>query len=182
MEYPRRDMRAAFRPRVCTSSALAGALAGALAACGGPEPASEGTTSATAATGGATVVATAEIVLRTTNGYRVSGHSVWEGRYVCLQGVTGLTLELTGSGGPSVAAVFRFYAVPENPTVPSGSYSLTGLVRGDGTIDLTPERWFEQPPGYVMVGMTGLLDPTTGIMRGMITNPDCAAFDLHRVR
>lgn len=173
------------RPTLCllTSTCLGLALS-----CGGTAASSEssvGTSSSSTSTtttsgGDSTTIATAEIVVYTTNGYRVSGYSVWEGRYVCAQGVTGLTLELTGSGGPSVTAVFRFYAVPENPTVPSGSYSLTGVARGDGAIDLIPERWFEQPSGYVMVGMTGMLDTTTGTMRGMITNPGCAAFDLHR--
>jgi hypothetical protein len=125
---------------------------------------------------------TASIVIETTNGYRVEGDSVWEGRYLCPQGVTGLTLELSGRTGSEVGAVFHFYAVPENPGVPNGSYRLAGVVRGDGTIDLLPERWIEQPEGYVMVGMTGFLDRTTGVMRGRITDPACDLFDLRRVR
>lgn len=157
-------------------------IATSLVVSAGCGPAAEPTAPAPGASSGGVTIATAEIVVRTTNGYRVSGSTVWEGRYVCAQGVTGLTLELRGSGGADVAAVFRFYAVPENPTVPSGSYTLTGVVRGDGAIDLVPERWIEQPHGYVMVGMTGVLDAATGVMRGAITNPACAAFDLHRVR
>jgi len=127
-------------------------------------------------------VMSASIVIETTNGYRVEGQSVWEGRYLCPQGVTGLTLELTGAGGAEVAAVFHFYAVPENPDVPTGSYTLRGVVRGDGTIDLSPERWLEQPYGYVMVGMTGFLESASGIMRGRIAAAECDGFDLHRVR
>ena len=129
-----------------------------------------------------TSITHAEVVIQTTNGWRVEGTSVWEGRYVCTQGVTGLTLELVGTGGTSVSGTFRFYAVPENPTVPSGAYVLTGVVRGDGTIELVPDHWLEQPDRYVMVGMSGVLDRASGVMRGQITNPACAAFDLHRVR
>lgn len=144
--------------------------------CGGAaEPATTTTTP---------TVTHVDVVIATTNGYRVEGTSVWEGRYDCTQGITGLTLELVGSGtgDSSVAATFHFYAVPENPDVPSGRYTLVGTVRGDGTIDLVPNAWIEQPYGYVMVGMTGFLDRATGIMRGAITNPGCTAFDLERVR
>lgn len=143
-----------------------------LTACGG----------ATAETRSEPEVVTASIVIETTNGYRVEGDSVWEGRYLCPQGVTGLTLELSGGSGAEVAAVFHFYALPENPTVPTGSYTLRGVVRGDGTIDLLPERWIEQPYGYVMVGMTGVLDRVSGVMRGRIAAPECDGFDLHRAR
>lgn len=146
-------------------------LALGLVACGAA-PTSESTSS----------TLTASIVIETTNGYRVEGQSVWEGRYLCPQGVTGLTLELAGRSGSEVGAVFHFYAVPENPGVPTGSFTLVGVVRGDGTIDLSPERWIEQPANYWMVGMTGFLDRSTGVMRGRITNPECDLFDLHRVR
>jgi hypothetical protein len=148
----------------------------ALTACGGAVAESG------SASRGETTVMRASIVIETTNGYRVDGESVWEGRYLCPQGVTGLTLELSGGGGAEVAAVFHFYAVPENPGVPTGSYTLRGVVRGDGTIDLSPERWIEEPYGYVMVGMTGILDRASGIMRGRIAAAECAGFDLHRVR
>jgi hypothetical protein len=133
-----------------------------------------------AAAGGAG--ASVELVVPTDNGHRIEGPSVWEGRYDCAQGLTGLTLELVGTGGARVSAVFRFHAVPENPDVPSGSYTLLGTVRGDGSIDLVPERWLEQPEGYVMVGMTGVLVPERGLLRGAITHPACAAFELRRVR
>lgn len=129
-----------------------------------------------------TTVVHADVVITTTNGYRVEGTSTWEGRYVCTQGVTGLTLELRGTGGTSVSATFQFYGVPENPGVPTGAYVLTGVIRGDGTIELVPDHWLAQPERYVMVGMWGVLDRASGVMRGAITNPACAEFDLHRVR
>lgn len=125
---------------------------------------------------------TASIVVATTNGYRIAGDSVWEGRYLCPQGVTGLTLELSGNGTAEVSAIFRFYAVPENPGVPTGSFTLRGVIRGDGTIDLVPERWLERPDRYLMVGMTGVLDRASGVMRGRIAAVECDGFDLHRVR
>ena len=56
------------------------------------------------------------------------------------------------------------------------------MIRGDGTIELAPERWLEQPDGYVMVGMTGLLDRASGVMRGRIAAAECEGFELHRVR
>lgn len=153
-------------------------LAVCLYACGGGlvETTTDETAEATP------IVAHVEVIIASANGYRVEGTSVWEGRYDCAQGITGLTLELVGSGGVEVRATFNFYAVPENPSVPSGSYTLTGAVRSDGTIELVPERWLSRPAGYEMVGMSGRLDHATGIMRGAIPFPSCTAFDLHRVR
>lgn len=107
------------------------------------------------------------------------GTSRWVGRYECPQGVTGLTLEIVTS--PSGAtATFRFYAVPENPDVPSGSFVMRGTVRGDGTVELVPDHWLEQPTDYWMVGLVGTIDPSGATLRGRIREAACGAFDLTR--
>jgi hypothetical protein len=84
----------------------------------------------------------------------------WKGTYVCSQGATGLTLTI--KAGKTVAttmhtlsATFDFYAVPANPRVPSGSYSMTGYYFPGG-IDLQPTRWISQPAGYEMEAITAV--------------------------
>jgi hypothetical protein len=109
--------------------------------------------------------------------------SAWEGRYVCAQGVTGLVVTIDPIGAEEVAATFRFFAVAENPSVPSGSYTMRGVLSaGTGAVQLVPERWIQRPPGYVMVGMTGLFDLRSGVMQGRIDAPSCGPFELRRTR
>jgi hypothetical protein len=90
----------------------------------------------------------------------------WKGTYVCSQGSTGLTL--TVRAGKTVdttmhplTATFDFYAVPGNPGVPSGSYSMTGYYFPGG-IDLEPNQWISQPPGYTMVAINAVPPPAGG--------------------
>ncbi|AKF05026.1 hypothetical protein [Sandaracinus amylolyticus] len=109
--------------------------------------------------------------------------SVWQGRYVCAQGVTGLTLTVRPVGADRVSATFSFYAVPENPDVPSGSYTMTGLLSATSeVVQLVPERWVQQPRGYVMVAMSGTFDVAQGVMRGRVDGPGCTEFQLRRMR
>lgn len=114
---------------------------------------------------------------------QLPSESVWEGRYLCAQGSTGLTLTVRPVGGDVVTAIFAFGPTPENPDVPRGSYTMRGtLSAGSHTVHLVPERWLAQPPGYVMVGMTGTFDVARGVMQGSIDHPSCGPFQLRRVR
>ena len=109
--------------------------------------------------------------------------SIWQGRYVCAQGVTGLTLSVRPVGPDRVSATFTFYALPENPRVPTGSYTMTGVLSPSSeVVSLVPERWVQQPPGYVMVAMSGTFDVSAGVMRGRIDGPGCTEFRLYRMR
>jgi hypothetical protein len=109
-------------------------------------------------------------------------HSLWSGRYECAQGVTALVLTLDVDSLGQAQAVFDFGATPENPTVPTGRYLLLGNVRTDGAITLVPDRWIMQPPGYVMVGLTGTIEASARSMRGRIENTSCTVFALDRVQ
>ena len=50
----------------------------------------------------------------------------WKGAYGCAQGVTGLTLTIEPEVDGVVSATYEFYAVPENPGVPNGSFRMNG--------------------------------------------------------
>lgn len=107
---------------------------------------------------------------------------IWEGKYVCSQGVTGLTLT-TRPGAPGmIDAAFSFYALPENARVPTGSFAMTGeLSKATNCVSLQPKQWIQQPAGYVMVALQGAFDAHDGVMRGKVLGPGCKEFELHKV-
>ena len=113
-------------------------------------------------------------------------HTLWQGRYLCAQGPTGLALTLDLSGDGRASAVFDFGAVPENPTVPSGRYLVAGrsVPRSDGSLELalSPDRWIAQPRGYVMVGLFASIDAGARVLRGRIEEPSCSGVELFRVQ
>jgi len=78
----------------------------------------------------------------------------WVGSYTCAQGLTGLRLDIQAAPGGSATATFNFYALPSNPSVPTGKYTMTGTYSATG-IKLTPSHWVVQPSGYEMVGLDG---------------------------
>ena len=115
-----------------------------------------------------------------------SHHTVWEGKYVCAQGVTGLHLELDTATDGATTATFAFYGIPENPnSVPRGSYRLRGKVTmakaGSFALALEPDEWIVQPPEYMMVGLSVTSDRERRSMAGRITNPSCGVVKVSRV-
>jgi hypothetical protein len=105
----------------------------------------------------------------------------WKGSYLgCSQGPTGLRLAVRrrGRAGDRLYATFNFYALKSNPSVPSGSYAMTGYYFPGG-VALYGTHWIHQPPGYGMVNLVGRpprRDGTT--FRGAIV--DCTTFSLKR--
>jgi hypothetical protein len=101
----------------------------------------------------------------------------WTGSYICSQGDTGLRLVIRARG-TALTATFSFYALPRNPGVPSGEYTMTGTDSAGRTV-LRPGHWIKQPSGYEMVGLTA--GPPAGrgkILRGRISNPACSTFSV----
>jgi hypothetical protein len=108
----------------------------------------------------------------------------WRGRYLCAQGPTALELTLERDGD-AVRGTFAFAALPENPTVPSGAYTLTGTSatadRDEVIVTMVPGQWLDQPAGYVMVGFTARTDRERRTMRGSIDDAGCGAIEVSRV-
>jgi len=104
----------------------------------------------------------------------------WHGIYFCAQGVTGLTLSIKPSGLRNVSATFSFYAVPRNPTVPSGEFAMVGRLEHSGHLDLRATAWRTQPPNYLTVDLEGDYDPMSGEYRGHVRGPGCGLFRLRR--
>jgi hypothetical protein len=106
---------------------------------------------------------------------------VWRGTYVCAQGVTGLFLTVRKREAGGVTAVFRFFAVPENPDVPSGEFDMAGMPGAETNhLDLFPQAWIRRPPRYLMVGLDGDYDEITGAYSGQVDGPGCSRFILRR--
>jgi WD40 repeat protein len=95
----------------------------------------------------------------------------WTGSYVCGQGTTGLSLVTQAGRGGSLTATFNFYAVPHNPGVPSGSFTMTGTYSAAG-VRLSRSQWISQPFGYIMTNLRAGL-PTKGgtVLRGSVRTP-----------
>ena len=107
----------------------------------------------------------------------------WYGSYVCNQGLTRLQLTLhplRGSDPRQMEAEFVFSADPDNPTVPAGSFRMTGTLDGGGMLALKQERWLEQPadPSYRMVDLEGrmVIGDGQAMIRGRVTTYGCQDF------
>lgn len=107
----------------------------------------------------------------------------WAGKYVCAQGVTTLTLTISKAKATGdVTAVFRFGPLPENPDVPNGEYRMQGKYDPVARrITLSGDHWINQPNGYVMVGLDGVMSSTGQKIAGHV--PDlfsCTDFEVWR--
>src|SRR5438105_12019885 len=109
---------------------------------------------------------------------------VWEGHDTCAQGDTAVRLTIGWRADGSARAVFEFGPLPDNPTVPSGSYALRGIVRDDPSgaleIQLAPDRWIDQPAGYLMVGVFAVSDVQREHLAGKIDMAGCGAIEATR--
>jgi hypothetical protein len=109
---------------------------------------------------------------------RYSGE--WSDKYVCGQGVTAMRLVVTGTGGGGVRAMAHFFPTPENPRVPEGCFTLTGLFeKNSGQLSLRREHWIVRPRNYAMTDFDGIVDADGKSFSGKLSGvPGCASFSL----
>jgi hypothetical protein len=108
----------------------------------------------------------------------------WRGTYGCAQGLTGVNLTIRQRAGSAVDAVFHFYAVPQNPGVPTGCFRMQGrLGANTHEFSLTSDngQWIVRPGNYVVVNFHGRLSGDGRSMRGLVEGPGCSEFDLQRL-
>ena len=104
----------------------------------------------------------------------------WTGTYVCSQGETGLRLAIQEASGGALTATFNFYAVPANPGVPSGSFTMTGTYSQAG-MHLTHGHWISEAAGYEMVDLSAPLASNGGDrLSGTVTTSGCTTFNVTR--
>ena len=116
----------------------------------------------------------------------------WVGRYVCAQGVTSLTLSVADRNGSretrNLTATFAFSEAPENPGLPSGSFTMRGFYYPQTRIlVLWPGQWLERPGEYEMVSIHGRMTRDAGhadTIRGRVEFPGdinaCSTFTVTR--
>ena len=104
----------------------------------------------------------------------------WSGKYVCGQGVTALRVVITATGGGGVRAMAHFFPTPENPRVPEGCFTLTGLFeKNSGQLSLRRERWIVRPRNYAMTDFDGTVDADGKNLSGRLSGVQgCASFSL----
>ncbi|MCW5748624.1 MAG: hypothetical protein KIT36_20715 [Alphaproteobacteria bacterium] len=108
----------------------------------------------------------------------------WQGKYDCAQGITGVTITIRQSADIGADGLFLFYAVPENPDVPSGCYRLKGRydpASREVRLLSDESQWLWQPPNYVTVNFIGRMEAFGTRMRGQVQGPGCSVFVLERV-
>jgi hypothetical protein len=104
---------------------------------------------------------------------------VWTGTYTCNQGLTGVRLDITASGGDTLHAVAVFYPVASNPGTANGSYEMSGSYSAGSGLVLTAVSWISQPAGYVMVSLSAP-PPSGNSMQGSVEGPNCTTFSVTR--
>jgi hypothetical protein len=107
---------------------------------------------------------------------------VWQGRYVCPQGETLLRLTiLPGNRSDTLRrAMFYFTPRPEADDRSSGCFSMREMVMPPDIVYFRQDAWIRQPPGYVMVDLSGHMDAEGGFS-GRVVWPGCDDFSLNKV-
>jgi hypothetical protein len=113
---------------------------------------------------------------------RYSGE--WSGKYLCGQGVTAMQLIVTPTGAGGAKALLLFYATPENPGVPEGCFTLTGLFdQVSGQFSLRKGHWIKRPRNYAMTDMEGMVDAKGQAFGGRLVGlRGCSTFSLTRAK
>lgn len=112
------------------------------------------------------------------SGCGIIPNSVYVGRYLCAQGWTDMTLTVADVEGPRVQIRGDF---AHGSTGVRGSYMLRGTCYPHNQrMLLFPQRWVQQPPGYIMVGMSGAVAAGGQSFTGRMLNRDCGAFTFTR--
>jgi hypothetical protein len=111
-------------------------------------------------------------------------NGIWEGSYICPQGLTRLKLVINAKSTTSIDAVFMFSAHPSNPGVPSGRFRMEGTLgvfdspEMPDLLDLKGTAWINQPSGWFMVDLKGDVSSSKRKITGNIPQPGCSTFEV----
>ncbi len=101
----------------------------------------------------------------------------WQGTYLCTQGETGISVELSGDDSGAVQGTVKFYPTEHSTvTFAPASYSVSGTFLSDGRLLLKPGQWIEKPGNYFMGTLDGTISQDRQSYTGRI--PECG-FNRH---
>lgn len=108
----------------------------------------------------------------------------WQGEYQCQWDTIGFALDIADDHddvAEGINAVFSFFPLPESPSLPSGSFAMTGDYDAeDGTIILKSGDWIERPLGLQRHDLAGRAEIGGTAISGRIETPGCSDFYLSR--
>ena len=108
----------------------------------------------------------------------------WHGEYQCQWDTIGFTLDITDEvtvSADAIDAVFSFFPLSGTPSLPPGSFAMTGdYDPDDGTIILKGGEWIDRPHGLQRHDLAGRAEIGGGIISGRIETPGCSDFQLAR--
>jgi hypothetical protein len=118
--------------------------------------------------------------------YSNSPSTIWNGEYICNQGLTQLQLRSYNATveGASPLFIFQFGPDPSNPSVPNGAFTMLATLtwQPGGNFNASPLKWINQPEGYFMVGLNGRFSSDLTQISGKVEGENCTGFRLQRVR
>ena len=104
----------------------------------------------------------------------------WNGAYLCEQGETGLRLTINANADGKLTATFSFFAVPSNPGVPSGDFTMTGSFTAKGE-NFPMGHWIHQPASYEMVNLSAGPPANGGtVINGNVSSTGCSTFSVKK--
>lgn len=112
------------------------------------------------------------------SGCGIMPNTTYVGRYFCAQGWTDMTLSVVDVEGPRVRMQGTFR---HGPTGTQGAYLLRGFCfPSTQRMVLSPQGWVQQPPGYMMVGMSGTVSNGGQAFTGRMLHRSCGEFTFTR--
>jgi hypothetical protein len=107
---------------------------------------------------------------------------IWQGQYICGQGGTAVTVELSeADANGDVHGVFTFRNMPGKTNVSPGKFAVSGSYDAKaGKLEIWPAGWILRPPRYVPVGFSANLDLERGQLTGHMHHHTCSAIELER--
>lgn len=112
------------------------------------------------------------------SGCGILPNTQYVGRYFCAQGWTDMTLTVLDVEGPRVRMQGAFQHAP---TGTQGAYLLRGTCYpSNGRMTLIPQAWVQQPPGYMMVGLSGIVANNGQSFTGRMLHRSCGEFTFSR--
>jgi len=120
------------------------------------------------------------------------GGQLWLGNYMCTQGLSSLSLNITkvspatSGQGQSIEADLKF-TVNSGEAVVQGVYVVAGRLDAMGqevSLSPVPNSWKHEPDGFGMVGLQGVVSregtgPSPARFAGLVPVLGCDAFELH---